>query len=86
VVPRFFRRPNLNVHSPVRNGILLRAGHTGPGLASCAARSIARQCDTCFIGEVLMYIFITLLLGLMVSGFGAGFAFACRMDPEENRD
>ena len=33
-----------------------------------------------------MYIFITLLLGLMVTGFGAGFAFACRMDPNENRD
>jgi hypothetical protein len=36
--------------------------------------------------EVRMYIFITLLLGLMICGFGAGFAFACRMDPEDNRD
>jgi len=36
--------------------------------------------------EVSMYIFITLLLGLMICGFGAGFAFGCRMDPEENRD
>lgn len=33
-----------------------------------------------------MYIFITVLLGLMICGFGAGFAFACRMDPEQNRD
>lgn len=33
-----------------------------------------------------MYIFITLLLALLICGFGAGFAFACRMDPEENRD
>jgi hypothetical protein len=27
-----------------------------------------------------------LLLGLLICGFGAGFAFGCRMDPEENRD
>ena len=33
-----------------------------------------------------MYIFITLLLALMISAFGAGFAFACRMQPDENRD
>jgi hypothetical protein len=33
-----------------------------------------------------MYIFITALLALLISGFGAGFAFACRMDPEENAD
>jgi len=33
-----------------------------------------------------MYIFITALLALLISGFGAGFAFACRMDPEENSD
>ena len=33
-----------------------------------------------------MYIFITLLLALLISGFGAGFAFACRMQPDENRD
>lgn len=33
-----------------------------------------------------VYIFITLLLALMISGFGAGFAFACRMQPDENRD
>jgi hypothetical protein len=32
-----------------------------------------------------MYIFITLLLAAMISGFGAGFAFACRMQPDENR-
>jgi hypothetical protein len=32
-----------------------------------------------------MYIFITLLLAVMISGFGAGFAFACRMDPDDNR-
>jgi hypothetical protein len=32
-----------------------------------------------------MYIFITLLLAAMISAFGAGFAFACRMDPDENR-
>lgn len=33
-----------------------------------------------------MYIFITLLLGLLICGFGAGFAVGCRMDPEDNRD
>lgn len=33
-----------------------------------------------------MYIFITALLALLISGFGAGFAFACRMDPEETAD
>ena len=32
-----------------------------------------------------MYIFITLLLAAMIGAFGAGFAFACRMDPDENR-
>jgi len=35
--------------------------------------------------EADMYIFITLLLAAMISAFGAGFAFACRMDPDENR-
>jgi hypothetical protein len=33
-----------------------------------------------------MYILITVLLALMISGFGAGFAFACRMRPDENAD
>ncbi len=32
-----------------------------------------------------MYIFITLLLALLIAGFGAGFAFACRMAPDEDR-
>lgn len=33
-----------------------------------------------------MYIFITALLALLISGFGAGFAFACRMAPDDGRD
>lgn len=33
-----------------------------------------------------MYIFVTVLLALLISGFGAGFAFACRMPPEERAD
>jgi hypothetical protein len=45
-----------------------------------------RDGDYHLMSEVWMYIFITVLLGLLICGFGAGFAFGCRMDPDENRN
>ena len=79
------RRPNLNTPPPAAQRDLRRDWTRGAASPILCAEFNAPDGDSRFLCEATMYIFITILLALLICGFGAGFAFGCRMDPDENR-